>query len=161
VAGAAARTSVGREYHHVGPGQQLCDITGRGCLQVADGSFGAGLVHIGGVGRVPDQPCGLVTALSQEALQQERDLPVPARDHDARAASLLTEITGRGDDDASGPCTDRQGPPGPPSAWQQSRLAGRFGDKSRRLGIDRPFVQAYSPPQVNSSCTKRHILALL
>jgi hypothetical protein len=52
---------------------------------------------------------------------------VPARDHDARAARLLTGITGRRDDDASGPCTDRQGPPGPPGAWQQSRLAGRFG----------------------------------
>jgi len=111
-AGAAARTSAGREYHHVGPGQQLCDITGRGCLQVADGSFGAGLVHIGGVDRVPDQPCGLVAALGQEALQQERDLPVPARDHDARAASLLTGITGRRDDAASGPCTDRQRHPG-------------------------------------------------
>jgi hypothetical protein len=86
---------------------------------------------------------------------------VPARDHDARAGRLLTGIAGRRDDDASGPCADRQGPPGPPGAWQQSRLAGRFGDKSRRLGIDRPFVQAYSPPQVNSSCAKRHILALL
>jgi len=47
------------------------------------------------VSRVPDQPCGLVAALTQEALQQQRDLPVPARNHYAHAASLLTRITGR------------------------------------------------------------------
>jgi hypothetical protein len=37
------------------------------------------------VGPIPDQPYGLVTALREEALQQERDLPVPARDHYAHA----------------------------------------------------------------------------
>ena len=34
-----------------------------------------GTPHIGDVGRVPDQPYGPVAALSQEALQQERDRP--------------------------------------------------------------------------------------
>jgi hypothetical protein len=42
-----------------------------------------------------------------------------------------------------------------------ARPRGRFGDKRTQLGIDRPFVQAYSPPQVNRSCTKRHSLAVL
>src|SRR5580700_6111219 len=75
------------------------------------------------MGRVPDQPYGLVAALGEEALQQECDLAVPARDHYAHAASLLTGIIGRGDDVASGPCCDRQGPHGPPKAWhRQSRL---------------------------------------
>jgi hypothetical protein len=44
------------------------------------------------MGRVPDQPDGLVPVLSQEALQQQRDLPVPARDHYPHAATLLTGI---------------------------------------------------------------------
>jgi hypothetical protein len=47
------------------------------------------------VGRVSDQPGGLVTALRQEALQQVRDLPVPARDHYAHTATLHTGFTGR------------------------------------------------------------------
>ena len=46
------------------------------------------------MGRVPDQSYGLVTALGEEALQQQRDLPVPARDHYAHAASLVTGIIG-------------------------------------------------------------------
>jgi len=127
--GAAACTGVGREYHRVGPGQQLCDITGRGCLQVADGSSGADLVHIGGVGRVPDQPCGLVAALSQQALQQERDLPVPARDHYARAASLLTGITGRRDADASGPAPIGKGLLAHRTPGSRAGLQGDLGIK--------------------------------
>jgi hypothetical protein len=87
-------------------------------------------VHIGGVGRVPDQPCGLVAALSREALQQERDLPVPARDHEARAASLHTGITGRRDDAASGPCTDRQGPPGHRAPDSRAGSQGDLGIKA-------------------------------
>jgi predicted lipid-binding transport protein (Tim44 family) len=42
------------------------------------------------VGRVPDQPDGLIAALGQEALQQQRDLPVAARNHYSHAATLLT-----------------------------------------------------------------------
>ena len=93
--GATARTSTGREYHRVSPGQQHRDIPGRGRLQVADDSFGAGLAHIGDVGRVPDQPDGLVAALGEQALQQERDLPVPARDHYTHAASLAAGKSAR------------------------------------------------------------------
>src|SRR5262245_15132782 len=62
----------------------------RGGLQVADDGFGASVLHVNGVDRVPDQPDGLVAALRQEALQQQRDLPVPARDHYPHAATLLT-----------------------------------------------------------------------
>jgi hypothetical protein len=40
--------------------------------------------------RVPDQPDGLVPALSQQPLQQQRDLPVPARYHHPHAATLLS-----------------------------------------------------------------------
>ena len=36
-----------------------------------------------------------------------------------------------------------------------------LGVKVRNLGIDRPFVEAYSPPQVDSSDAKWHILAVL
>ena len=43
------------------------------------------------VGRVPDQPYGLVATLGEEALQQQRDLSMPARYHYAHAASLLIE----------------------------------------------------------------------
>jgi hypothetical protein len=39
------------------------------------------LVDIGDLRRVPDQPHGLITAPGQQALQQQRNLPVPARDH--------------------------------------------------------------------------------
>jgi hypothetical protein len=46
-------------------------------------------LHLSDVGRVPDQPDGLVAALGQQALEQERDLAVPTRDHHAHAASLL------------------------------------------------------------------------
>jgi len=53
------------------------------------------------LGGVADQPYGLVAALGEEALQQERDLPVPARDHYAHAASLRTGIIGRSDGGAS------------------------------------------------------------
>jgi hypothetical protein len=74
---AAARTGASGEHHRVSPGQQHRDITGRGRLQVADDGFGAGLVHIGDVGRVPDQPDRLVTAVGQKALQQQRDFPCP------------------------------------------------------------------------------------
>ena len=42
------------------------------------------------MGRVPDQSYRLVAAFSQQTLQQQRDLPVPARDHYPHAASLLT-----------------------------------------------------------------------
>jgi hypothetical protein len=42
------------------------------------------------VGRVPDQPDGLIAAFGQEALQQQRDLPVPARNHYPHATTLLT-----------------------------------------------------------------------
>jgi hypothetical protein len=52
-------------------------------------------VHISDMGRGPDQPDGLVPVLSQKALQQKRDLPVPTRDHYPHAATLLIEITGR------------------------------------------------------------------
>jgi SEC-C motif-containing protein len=52
---------------------------------------GAGRADISGMGRVPDQPDHLVAALGQQAFQQERDLPVPARDHYTHAASLLKE----------------------------------------------------------------------
>jgi hypothetical protein len=41
------------------------------------------------MGRIPDQPDRLVAALSQETFQQERNLPVPARDHYPHPASLL------------------------------------------------------------------------
>ena len=88
--------------HRVSPGQRYRDILGRGGLQVADDSFSAGLVHIFDVGRVPDQPHGLLAALGQEALQQERDLPVPARDHDAPAATSLRGIIGSSHDGARG-----------------------------------------------------------
>ena len=88
--GATARTGAGRKYHRVSPGQQHRDLIGRGRFQVADDSFRAGLAHIGDVGRIPDQRDGLVAALSQQALQQQRDLPVPARDHYPHAATLLT-----------------------------------------------------------------------
>ena len=121
--GAAARTSAGREHQRVSPGQQHRDIIGRGRLQVTDDNFGADPLHIGDVDRVPDQPYGLVAALGQEALQQQRDLPVPARDHYTRAVGLLTGIIGRSGDVASGPYCDHQEPHGPPKAWQgQSRL---------------------------------------
>src|SRR5580704_6312308 len=52
------------------------------------------------MGRVPDQPDGLVAALGQEALQLERDHPVPARDHYAHAATLLKRTIGRSHDAA-------------------------------------------------------------
>jgi hypothetical protein len=45
------------------------------------------------VSRVPDQPHSLITAPGQDALQQQRDLPVPARDHYTHGASLRTGIT--------------------------------------------------------------------
>jgi len=105
--GATARTSAGRKYHRASPGQQPRDIAGRGCLQIADHRLGAGLVHIGDVGRVPDQPHGLSTARGQEAFQQQRNLPVPARDHYAHAASLRTGITRR-PDAVSRACRDRR-----------------------------------------------------
>ena len=94
--GAAARTGAGRKYHRVSPGQQHRDITGRGRLQIADDGFGAGRAHIGGVGRVPDQRDGLVAALGQQALQEQRDLPVPARDHYRMPPTLLTGTSGKG-----------------------------------------------------------------
>src|SRR5215831_17961930 len=93
--GAAARTGAGSKYHRARPGQQPGDIISRGRLQITDHSFGTGVLHIGDVSRVPDQPHGLVTPSGQEALQQQRDLPVPARDHYAHAASLRTGITSR------------------------------------------------------------------
>ena len=62
-------------------------------LQIADNGFGDTLLHIGGLGRVPDQPDSLVTTPGQQTLQRKRDLPVPARDHYAHPASLLTQIT--------------------------------------------------------------------
>ena len=96
--GTTAGPGAGREHHRVSPGQQRRDIVGRGRLQITDDSFGAGFLHVGDVGRVPDQRDGLIAALSQEALQQERDLPVPARDHYAHAVSLLTELIARSDD---------------------------------------------------------------
>jgi len=40
------------------------------------------------MGRVPDQPHGLVTAPGEQALQQQRDLAVAASDDNAHAASL-------------------------------------------------------------------------
>jgi hypothetical protein len=89
---AAARPSAGGKYHRVSTGQQHRDILSRRCLQIANDSFGAGLLHIRGLGRVPDQPDGLVTALGEKALQQQRNLPVPARDHHAHAVSLLMRI---------------------------------------------------------------------
>ena len=76
-----------------GPGQQQRDILGRGRLQIADHRFGAGLLHIGDVSGVSDQPDGPITAPGQQALQQQRNLPVPARDHHTHAASLRTGIT--------------------------------------------------------------------
>ena len=79
--GAAARTSTGREDHRVRPGQQGRGIFCRGGLQVADHSFGPGLLHIGGLGRVPDQPGHLIAPPGQEPLGQQRNLPVPTRDH--------------------------------------------------------------------------------
>lgn len=62
-------------------------------LRVAEAGSGQPLLHIAGLGRVPDQPHGLVAALGQQALQQERDFPVPARDDDAHAVSLLTPVS--------------------------------------------------------------------
>ena len=79
--GAAARTSAGREYHRGRPGQQYRDILGRGRLQVADHRVGTGLLHLGGLGRVPDQPGHLIAPPGQEPLGQQRNLPVPTRDH--------------------------------------------------------------------------------
>jgi hypothetical protein len=122
--GATAGTSAGREYHRVSPGQQHRDIAGRGRLQIADDSLRTSLLHIGDVGRVPDQPCGLVTALGEEALQQERDLPTPARDHYAHAVSLVTGIIGIVATPPAGLCRDRRRPLGPPKAWPRSRVAG-------------------------------------
>jgi hypothetical protein len=87
---ATARPSVGRKYHCVSPRQQHRDIIGRRRLQIADDSLGADPLHIGGVRRVPDQPDGLITAIGEETLQQQRDLPVAAGDYYAPAASLLT-----------------------------------------------------------------------
>ena len=89
--GAAARPGAGREHHRVSPGKQPRDLTGRGRLQVADDRFGAGLAHLGHLGRVPDQPHGLIAPPGQEPLKQERDLPVPARDHDAHAAGRVRD----------------------------------------------------------------------
>jgi hypothetical protein len=74
------------------------------------------------VGRVPDQPDGVVAALGEQALQQERDLPVAARGHYAHAVSLLSGIIGGSRDISSGRCCDRQGPLGPPEARQRSGL---------------------------------------
>jgi len=59
------------------------------------------------VGRVPDQPYGLVAALGQEALEQERDLPVPAGDHYSHSATLLTGLTGRAMTSSAGRCPAR------------------------------------------------------
>src|SRR5215469_13340288 len=42
------------------------------------------------MGRVSDHPYGLVAAAGEQALQQECDLPMPARDHYTHAASLRT-----------------------------------------------------------------------
>src|SRR5262249_47895012 len=105
--GTTACPSPGRKYHRVGPGQQHRDIIGRRRLQIADRCFGTGLLHIGGVGRVPDQSHGLITAPGEQALQQERDLPVPARDHYAHAASLRTGTAGKG----AGPTAAHSGAP--------------------------------------------------
>ena len=49
----------------------------------------ARLLQVAGLGRVPDQPDALVAALGEEAFQQECDLPMSARDHNAHGASLL------------------------------------------------------------------------
>ena len=73
-----------------------------------------------------DQPYGRVAALGQQALEQERDLPVPARDHYAHAVSLLAGITGRSDDVASGPCCDPQGT----APTRRRRLPGSAGGVS-------------------------------
>ena len=43
---------------------------------------------------------------------------MPARDHDAPAATPLRGIIGSSHDGARGPCCDRQGSLGPPSTWQ-------------------------------------------
>jgi hypothetical protein len=43
------------------------------------------LPDIGGMCRIPDQAHGLITAPGQEALEQQRNLPVPARDHHTHA----------------------------------------------------------------------------
>jgi len=110
--GATARAGSGRDYHHISPGQQHRDISGQGRLQVTDESLGAGLVYISDLGRVPDQPDGLVAAPGQEALQQERDLPVPARDHRQKRPRR------------SGPCGDRQRPHGPPRTGRAQKTAG-------------------------------------
>ena len=58
--------------------------------------------HVADVGRVSDQPYGLVAAPGEQALQQECDLPVPTRDHYTHAVSLRTGIT--------------------PAAWLRSRI---------------------------------------
>jgi hypothetical protein len=84
------------------------------------------------VGRVPDQPNRLVTALSEETLQQKRDLPVPARDYYTHAASLLTQIIGKNDGGATMFLMPRHCAAASPVEAAEHARCGRSG--ARRLG---------------------------
>ena len=60
----------------------------RGALQIHDNRFGARRFEVGGLRRVADESGDGVAALREQALEDQRDLSVSARDDDAHALPL-------------------------------------------------------------------------